>query len=161
MFNLKATGQYCLVKKESFFLFFKWLGKLSFIGFAWCLVILVYRYLNQPGLLPQPLGQGMIFFGVFLLARYLNLFFDDAKKALPRKSLKEALEKGLNLAPFLNFNSAKYIARALKKSPTPSSSILLYHFLDEKNIKIVFIFSRLLVDIKKLKTEGQKIMNSG
>ncbi|MDD3170650.1 MAG: ATP-dependent Clp protease ATP-binding subunit [Candidatus Pacebacteria bacterium] len=161
MFNLKATGQYCLVKKEKFFLFLKWLGKLSFIGFVWCLIILVYRCLNEPGFLSQPLGLGIIFFDVFLLSKYLNLFFDDAKKTSPRKNLQEALEKGLNLAPFLNFNSTKYIARALKKNPAPSSSILLYHFLDEKNPKMVFIFSRLLVDIKKLKSEVQKIMNNG
>jgi len=45
------------------------------------------------------------------------------------------LEKGTNLAPFLNFNSAKYVARALKRNQFPSASILLYHFLDEKNPK--------------------------
>jgi len=150
-----------LAEKERFFLFLKWLGKLSFIGFIWCLIIVVYRYLNDPGIVAQPLGWGMIFFDIFLLAGYLNIFFDDAKKTSPRKSLKEALEKELNLAPFLNFNSVKYIARALKKNQAPSSSILLYHFLDEKNPKIVFIFSRLLMDIKKLKTEVQKIMNNG
>jgi len=66
------------------------------------------------------------------------------------------LEKGTNLAPFLNFNSAKYVARALKRNQFPSASILLYHFLDEKNPKIVFIFSRLLINTKKLKTEVQK-----
>jgi len=53
------------------------------------------------------------------------------------------------------------VARALKRNQFPSASILLYHFLDEKNPKIVFIFSRLLINTKKLKTEVQKIMNSG
>jgi len=161
MFNLKTTNQNYLIKKERYFWVLKLIGRISFIGFIICLISFAFHYFYKTEILLTLLGWTMIFFGLVILSQHLTLFYSDCKKIRPQKSLKDALEKGTNLAPFLNFNSAKYINKALKRNQFPSASILLYYFLDEKNPKIVFIFSRLLIDSKKLKAEVQKIMNSG
>ena len=132
MFNLKTTDQYYLIKKERYFWFLKWIGRISSAGFILCLISLVLRYFNKAENLSALLGWEMIFFSLLILSQHLTLFYNDCKKIRPQKSLKDALEKGANLAPFLNFNSAKYINKALKRNQFPSASILLYYFLDEK-----------------------------
>jgi ATP-dependent Clp protease ATP-binding subunit ClpA len=161
MFNLLKTNEREILQKENFFLIFKYLEKFSFIAIIITLIIVVYRYVNEPYLLPNPIGYGIMFFCLLLLSKGFNYFFYDIKHQFPKESLQKALESNSNLAPFFNFNTTKYIVKSLRKNSNPSPSIVFYNFLDEKNSKIVFIFSRLLVDLKTLKQEVQKIMNGG
>lgn len=160
MFNIANTNQYELIKKENIFNVFKYLEKISFIAIIICLVLYFFSFLDVE-IKPNPLGIGLLFIVFFLISKNLNSFFYDLKHDFPRESLKNAIENNHNLARFFNFNTTKYIFKSLKKNPHPSSSILLYNFLDEKNSKILFIFSRLLIDVKILKIEIQKIMNGG
>jgi ATP-dependent Clp protease ATP-binding subunit ClpA len=161
MFNLYNTNQYELIKRESVFNLFKYLEKISFFIIITCLALFLLNFFLIIELKISPLFIGIIFLALFLISKNINIFFNDLKHRFPKESLASAIEKNHNLAHFFNFNTAKYILKALKKNPNPSYSVILYSFLDEKNPKIVFIFSRLLVDLKLLKIEIQKIMNNG
>lgn len=154
MFNLAKTDQYDLIKKEKFFAFLGFLEKLSRLVIIIYIISIVFNSDIKPGI-------AIIFLAIFLISRILISFFYDMKHEYQKGSLKEALENNQNLALFFNFNTTKYVLKSLKKNPNPSTSIILYSFLDEKNPKIVFICSRLLIDLKLLKTEVQKIMNAG
>ena len=160
MFNIANTNQYKLVEKEYIFNIFKYLEKISSIGIIACIGLSFFYVLKMETTI-NPIGIGLIFFVLFLISKNLNSFFYDIKHDFPKESLKNAIENNHNLAYFFNFNTTKYILKSLKKNPRPSSSIVLYNFIDEKNPKILFIFSRLLIDLKILKIEIQKIMNGG
>jgi ATP-dependent Clp protease ATP-binding subunit ClpA len=161
MLNLAKTNQYELLKKEGFFIFFKYLEKISRSVVVICLLLSLLYIFNPSEISLNPIGIGMLFFALFLISKNINSFFYSAKHDYPKESLKQALENNWNLAQFFNFNTTKYVLKSLRKNPNPSPSIILHGFLDEKNPKIVFIFSRLLVDLKLLKTEVQKTMNGG
>ncbi len=159
MFNIANTNQYELIKRESVFSLFKYLEKVSFITIILCLIFFVLRLFSFTE--TNPMGIGIIFFVFFLISKNINMFFNDLKHSFPKETLSFAIENNHNLAHFFSFNTAKYVLKALKKNPSPSYSIILHSFLDENNPKIVFIFSRLLIDLKLLKIEVQKIMNGG
>ena len=161
MFNLLNTNQYQLLQSEKFFNFIKYLEWLSRIFVIICIGLIAWGYFFDLNLMQNSIGLGMISLALFLGFQALRSFFEDAKHSFSKESLKLAVENSQNLGPFLNFNTTKYIAKALRKNRNPSLSIILHSFLDEKNPKIVFIFSRFLIDFKTLKTELQKIMNGG
>ncbi|GMX58710.1 MAG: hypothetical protein MCSN_3640 [Candidatus Microsyncoccus archaeolyticus] len=161
MFNLLNTNHYQLVQQETFFNFFKYLRNLSRIFIIFFLGLIVWGTFFDKTIMPTPIGLGMISLALFIISQLLYSFFEDSKHHFTKESLKYAIENKLNLAPFLNFNACKYVSRALRKNRIPGPSIILYSLLDEKNPKIIFIFSRLLIDLKLLKLELQKIMNGG
>lgn len=155
MFKISQTNQFKLLKQEKLFLGFEWLGKISLI----IIIINIILYiLKRPYLSIQGIA---IFFVLFLISKILSIFFYDLKHDFPKESLKEAIEQKNDLSCFLNFNSTKYLSKALKKKSNPGLSMILYNFIEEKNPKIIFIFSRLMVDLKLVKNELQKIMNGG
>lgn len=97
----------------------------------------------------------------------LNDFFENGLKN-PQLKINLATasqDPNSNLADYLNFNSAKYLSSSFKlaeklKLGAPSSTILLYNFLDEKNPKIIFLFSRLSIDIVEFKKLLKEILSN-
>ncbi|HOS88000.1 MAG TPA: ATP-dependent Clp protease ATP-binding subunit [Candidatus Pacearchaeota archaeon] len=153
MFNLKQTEIYQTIQSENNFRVLAVIKNILLILFI-VLILIFLLTLNQN--LPSStknllLGIGLIIFSLWVWLQILNNFFEHSlKKPIPSqyKNLAEAVnDKNANLAEWLNYNSAKAIVRAFKQAEkfnlsTPTSTILLYELLDEKNQKIIFIFGR-------------------
>jgi len=93
MFNLKTTDQYYLIKKERYFWFLKWIGRISSAGFILCLISLVLRYFNKAENLSALLGWEMIFFSLLILSQHLTLFIMIVKKYALKKVFKRPWKK--------------------------------------------------------------------
>ena len=157
MFNLKQTEVYNLVKKEKDFKIIKLFESICFFAFIIIAFILIYK-LFQSTLPTKTLnlfeGVLLILFCCYLWLRSLIDFFEtELKNPQTKTDLTTAIANPeANLADWLNFNSAKYLTASFKmaeqaKLSAPTPTILLYNFLDENNPKIVFLFSRLSLDL--------------
>ncbi|MFA5086465.1 MAG: ATP-dependent Clp protease ATP-binding subunit [Candidatus Paceibacterota bacterium] len=157
MISLEKTEIYKVAETESIFWCCKGLEKLSFILFIASVILFGYGYLSGKPVEAAP-GLVIMFASLLVLTKNLNYFFEDCLKSPERKTtLEKALsDSKTNLASFLNLKSAKYLGEALRAGKRngvryPDPSTILYHFLDEKNPRIIFIFSRLFIDFKGLK----------
>ena len=157
MISLEKSEIYKVIEVEFFFSCFRFLEKIFFaLSFA-SVIFFVYGFLSGK---PFEQAPGAVIFSIsaWILMKNLSWFFDDYLKNPERKiTLEKALnDKKVNLASFLNLKSAKYLEEAFKEARRkgmmyPDPSTLLYRFVDEKNPRIIFIFSRLFVDFKSLK----------
>lgn len=159
MINLEKTEICGVAQIESFFWCLKQIKRLSLISFVVFIFFYIFNSINAKDT-DQLLGAAIITFSLFVLTKHLNLFFDDCLKNPKRRiSLEKALgDKKENLAQFFNLKSAKYLDEAFKNSKKnglryPNYETILEAFLDIKNPRIIFIFSRLLIDINGLKKE--------
>ncbi|MDD4531710.1 MAG: hypothetical protein PHH21_03340, partial [Candidatus Pacebacteria bacterium] len=157
MISLEKSEIYKVAETESIFWCCKGLEKLSFILFIASVVLFAYGYLSGKPVTAAP-GLMIMLASLLVLTKNLNYFFEDCLKSPERKTtLEKALsDSKINLASFLNLKSAKYLGEALRAGKKngvryPDPSTILYHFLDEKNPRIIFIFSRLFIDFKGLK----------
>jgi len=157
MISLEKTEIYKVAETESIFWCCKGLEKLSFILFIASVILFGYGYLSGKPVEAAP-GLVIMFASLLVLTKNLNYFFEDCLKSPERKTtLEKALsDSKTNLASFLNLKSAKSLGEALRAGKKngvryPDPSTILYHFLDEKNPRIIFIFSRLFIDFKGLK----------
>jgi len=157
MINLEKTEIYEVVQMESFFWCLKFIQKISLLSF---IAFISFYFINIISAkdTDQLFGGVIITLSLFALTKNLNSFFDESLKKPKRKiSLEKALaDKKENLAQFLNLKSAKYLDDAIKNSKKnglryPNYETILESFLDTKNQKIIFIFSRLLIDLNELK----------
>lgn len=159
MINLEKTEIYEVAQMESFFWCLKLIQKLSLLSFGAFILLYIFNIINNKN--PnQLLGATIITFSIFILTKNINSFFDEYLKNPKRKiSLEKALsDKKENLAQFLNLKSAKYLDESFKDSKKnglhyPNYETILKSFLDIKNQRIIFIFSRLLIDFGGLKKE--------
>jgi ATP-dependent Clp protease ATP-binding subunit ClpA len=159
MISLEKAEIYKVVEVEALFWCFKVIEKISFILSFISIGFLFYAFLNRMGT-SQAVGAIFLFLSLWILMKNFLLFFEACLKNPEKKTtLEKALsDKKVNLASFLNLKSAKYLGEAFKESKKngmryPNRSILLSYFLDEKNPRIIFIFSRLFVDFKGLKEQ--------
>jgi len=159
MINLEKTEIYEVAQIESFFWCLRLIQKISLVLAAIFFILYVFNSINAKNT-DQLLGTTIISFSLFVLTKNLNSFFDEYLKKPKRKiSLEAALtDKKENLAQFLNLKSAKYLDEANKDSKKnglryPNYETILEKFLDVKNQRIIFIFSRLLIDLNGLKKE--------
>lgn len=159
MINLEKTEIYEVTQMEPFFWCLRLIQKISLIFFGIFLLFYLYNTFKSNDT-NQLFGSMIIFFSLFILTKNLNSFFDEyLKKPREKKSLEQALtDKKENLAQFLNLKSAKYLDEAIKDSKRnglhyPNYETILKAFLDIKNQRIIFIFSRLLIDLNGLKKE--------
>ena len=159
MINLEKTEIYDVVRAEALFWCFKLAQKISFALLVSSAVFYGYRlYINGP--FKQLTGAIIFFFSFsFLMKNFVSFFEECLKNPKREMTLEKALnDKKVNLASFLNLKSAKCLDKAIKDSKKnglmyPNPQTILYHFLDEKNPRIIFIFSRLLIDFKGLKEQ--------
>jgi ATP-dependent Clp protease ATP-binding subunit ClpA len=157
MINLEKTDIYEVAQMESFFWCLKLIQKISLISFVAFLFFYLLNSINAKDT-DQLFGATIITLSLFALTKNLYSFFNEYLKNPKRKiTLEKALEdKKENLAQFLNLKSAKYLDDAFKNSKKnglryPNYETLLESFLDIKNQRIIFIFSRLLIDLNELK----------
>lgn len=168
MFNLKQAEIYEAVKKEKNFKTISILELVCFFAFAAIGLFLLFRIFQSgaDAKIVSPLaGAVLIFFFLYLWLKTLNDFFEnDLKNPQLKKTLAEALvDPNANLANWLNFNSAKYLSASFRlaekaKLSAPTVTQLLFSFLDEKNPKIVFLFSRLSIATIPFKKELLEII---
>jgi ATP-dependent Clp protease ATP-binding subunit ClpC len=159
MISLEKSEISRIVEIEALFWCFKLLEKIAF----WlCLAFIVFLgySLFKSSDVKQIEGAIILFISLWALMKNMSLFFDDCLKNPKRgTTLEKALiDNKYNLASFLSLKSAKYLGEAFKDSRKigsryPSPSTILYHFIDERNPRIVFIFSRLFIDFKGLKEQ--------
>lgn len=157
MISLEKSEIYKVAETESIFWCSKGLQNLSFVLFIAAIALLGYGYLSGKPIEQAP-GLILLFLSLWILMKNICYFFDDCLKHPKRKTtLEKALsESKANLASFLNLKSAKYLGEAMRAGKRngvryPDPSTILHHFLDEKNPRIIFIFSRLFIDFKGLK----------
>lgn len=163
MLNLKRTDIYEAVQLEKLFLFFRFL-KIILVNLA-TLFMVAFLYKSLSNVLYNDMtlyGYAVLSFSCFLILDNLDSFFEQRLKK-PKKIL---LGKADNIASCLNFKSAKYLSKAIEFSKTkgllfPNATILLYFFLDAKNPRIIFIFSRLLIDFRGLKSKLKEELSKG
>ncbi len=104
-------------------------------------------------------GLSVISLTLFISFWTKELFFNTKlKKPKLKADIKEAINKPgeYNLADFLSFEAAKAVLKSInfaqkKKISEVSSTVLLYNIL-LNNPKLNFIFSRVLISLKELKT---------
>jgi ATP-dependent Clp protease ATP-binding subunit ClpA len=157
MINLEKTEIYEVAQIESFFWCLKLIQKISLISFIAFLFFYLLNSINAKDT-DQLFGAVIITLSLYALTKNLNSFFNEYLRNPKRKiSLEKSLEdKKENLAQFLNLKSAKYLDDAFKNSKKnglryPNYETILESFLDVKNQRIIFIFSRLLIDLNELK----------
>ncbi len=159
MINLEKTEIYKVAQLESIFWCFKLIQKIFLIFSGIFLLFYIYNVINAKDA-DLLFGSVIVTFSVFVLTKNLSSFFNEYLKN-PRKkiSLEQALaDKKENLSQFFNLKSAKYLDEAIKDSKRnglhyPNYETILKSFLDVKNQRIIFIFSRLLIDLNGLKKE--------
>ncbi len=171
MFNLKQTDLYRAIESEKDFKTFAILRKIFFIIFVIFFILLVLDFFTKSNQSLSPLlgGLALIFLMPYFWLRTMHTFFEEEIK-IPNpfyQNLASAVtDQNANLAEWLNFNSAKYLTQAFKlaekvKLPAPPSAFLLYSLLDEKNPKIIFLFSRLGIPLNDFKKQISSLIAEG
>jgi ATP-dependent Clp protease ATP-binding subunit ClpA len=163
MINLEKTEIYEVAQLESFFWCLRLIKKISLISFVAFLFFYVFNTINAKDT-DQLLGGTIIALSLFSLMKNLIFFFDDYLKYPKRKmTLEKSLgDKKENLAQFFSLKSAKYLDETFRNSKKnglryPNYETILESFLDVKNPRIIFIFSRLLIDMNGLKKELKSV----
>ncbi|MFZ3054667.1 MAG: ATP-dependent Clp protease ATP-binding subunit [Minisyncoccales bacterium] len=159
MISLEKSDIYRVVEIEALFWCFKVLEKIAFFLSLAFIIFYGYSYF-QNNELKQITGAIILFVSLWILMKNFNSFFEEYfKHPKCQTTLEKALsDKKYNLASFLSLKSAKYLSEAFRDakkigSRYPSPSTMLYNFIDEKNQRIIFIFSRLFIDFKGLKEQ--------
>jgi len=160
-FNLKKAAIYQAIRWSRSFRIIKSLRKLLLALFAILFLLFIYGFLSQAfpkSLLKLLLGNSLISLILAVIAWLKELFFNSKLKQPKIKSfLEEVLltPSEYNLAEFLSFEVAQAVSRSLKfaKSRRLSeiNSSILTHFILKDNPELSFIFSRLVLDLKKVK----------
>ena len=164
MFDLKKTKIYRAVLLERLPIIrqLAFLKRLFLALFILSLLIFIYGFV--PGNFSQEinkrlLGLLIIFFVLTIVFFIKESFFESKiKKPKLKQSIKEALlfPDNKNLAEFLSFDSARALAKALKRN----SSTRLFYYLLRDNPKLNFIFSRLLLDSDQIKKRLRQELKS-
>ncbi len=104
------------------------------------------------------LGYGILSFVLFLFFLEMELFFKHTKSPklfMGMKDIKEDDLKEVNLAEFLDFESAKIIKRAGKIGGA-DSYLLLFHILRYSR-EMDFVFYRSLIDKERMASELENV----
>ncbi|MBU3942488.1 ATP-dependent Clp protease ATP-binding subunit [Patescibacteria group bacterium] len=157
-FDVKKTGMYGVLKLENFSLS-KILGFfriLFFLLFLLTLLLFTYGFIGGTTSKESSkdlLGFSLIFLVIFIGAWMKMSFFNKKLKNPKVKiNIQEVVlnPSNYNLADVLDFETLKVVNMAMNQGP--SSTHILYYLLKE-NRRNGFIFSRLLLNINKLKKE--------
>lgn len=162
-FNLKKAAINTAVKWEGFliFRFASQLKKIFLVVFVVLFAFFSYSFIKitlEQSTLSLLLGLSIISL-VFALSFWQIKLFLNSKLKWPKVKAKldeaAAAPEKYNLAGFLDFNSAKAVAKSIKfakkkKFKEVNSTVLLYNLLSgDKNLN--FVFSRILLDLKEVR----------
>ncbi|MFA5080505.1 MAG: AAA family ATPase [Candidatus Paceibacterota bacterium] len=155
MFDFKNTKFYHGIIIEPFFKFNK---AIKWILFLACAILIASYIFFSFAKVADASFMPIIFFliSMLIISLCIDSFFENSiKNNRNRRDLSEISEdKNINWANYLNYNSIKYLYNSFSFTSganSVSASRLLYNLLDNKNSKIRFIFSRLLLDIDIMK----------
>jgi len=150
MFDLKRAKIYQAVKWGRLLKYAEFLKKLFLILFIFVFLAFLYGFIpeNFSEETNRTLFGLSIIFLISFLASWIKETFFNQKLKKPKIKPGED-----NLAEFLSFEAA----RAASKSKTPSH---LFYFLLKDNPKLSFIFSRLLLNFKDIKTRLKDSLKS-
>jgi len=159
-FHLEKTAIYKAVKLSGSFTLVKAFRKVFFTISVFLILIFGYGFLGEnfsQAFLKIILGSFLIFLS-FLISFFLAEKFFELKLKKPK--LKYLLEEavlnpvGLNLADFLSFEVARAVAKSIKfaksRDLSEISPSILSYFILKDNKELNFIFSRLLLNLKKV-----------
>lgn len=173
-FDLKKAAIYRAVKWERslFFRFVKPLKKLFLISFIFLFIIFLYGFFTDSffqSALSQLLGFAILSLPLFLTFSLKESFLNSKlKKPELKITIEEAVNKTeefnlthkdlyapVNLAEFLSFESAKAVSKSIefvkKRKLSEVSTAALFYFLLSDNPNLNFVFSRALLNLKKIK----------
>ena len=156
MFNLNKTDAYVAIRLEWLFVLIKALKTIFLLGALVSFGYFVYKTENIY------FGLFLLSLSIFIILRSIDCFFEECVK---KDNCDTIIEKKGNIAEYLDFKSAKKISQAIefaqnKKLKYPNATILLYFLLENKNQKISFIFSRLMIDWEGLKKSIKETLDS-
>lgn len=165
-FDLKKTEIYQALIIEKVFLFrlIEQIKKVFLLSSVFLLVLFVYGFFGSEfndNLNRIVLGFLMVSFCLYISVCLKVAFFNSKIKrpSLP-VSLKEASQEH-NLAGFLSFESAKAVDKAIKSAVSPEiTSTHILRFVLNDNPKLVFVFSRLLLDFSEAKKKIYQALKS-
>lgn len=155
-FNVKKAKIYSAIRWERIFFlrFARALEQMFFALFLILFLLFLYGFALEDfsrNTNRALLGSSIILFVLYISIHIKSSFFETKlKKPTLDKNIQEALLEDYNLAEFLSFESAKAANKAVRFGP--SSTHLLYFLLKDSS-KLERIFSRLLLDIEKVKKE--------
>ncbi|MFA5368986.1 MAG: AAA family ATPase [Candidatus Paceibacterota bacterium] len=162
MFNLKNTNLYEATQLEKTFKFLSIIRTGLFLLFIFFIALITINFWTktyEPKIIQISEGLALITFSLYLYLKTLNAFFQNLKNPSLKKPLNSVTTNSkANLAEWLSFKTTKYLNKSFElakrtKLAKPTSSILLYSLLDEKNQKIIFLFSRLSININTFKKD--------
>jgi ATP-dependent Clp protease ATP-binding subunit ClpC len=162
MFNLKNTDIYEATELERTFKFFGVIRTGLFLIFAFFFFLVIFNFFTEnfeTGATRVFGGFALISFSLYLWFKTLNGFFNYLKNPILKKTLNDIQGvENANPAEWFSFKTTKCLKKSFElarraKLNAPTSSILLYSLLDEKNQKIIFLFSRLSIDMSAFKKE--------
>lgn len=158
-FNLKKSRIYRAIVWAPVFKTINFVRKISLV--VWIIFLLAFFYGIISGfndaLLKPAFAFFLLFFDIYFAVWMLNRFY-VFKALIPNGNvnLKNILDKpeSYNLAEYLSIDSARAIAKAINKSKgNLTSSHILFGITDSKSdINANFIFNRLLLDVKEIKS---------
>src|SRR3989338_6123375 len=162
-FNLKSAKIFQAVKwaRCPVFSLAQPLGKLFSVLLIFVFLIFLYGFLGENlsnSANSALLGLSIIFLTLRDLFWLENAFFEHKlKRPALSATIKDALEKlDVNLAEFLDFETARAVAAADQFAQSPKSpltnSACLFCFLLDKSSGLEFIFQRDLLDIREIKS---------
>jgi ATP-dependent Clp protease ATP-binding subunit ClpC len=148
--DLKKSAISQAIKWSEFFSVFNFLKKIFLILFFVSILFSIFEILN--------FGFPILFLTLALISWYFQSFFNLKIKnpQIPAK-LEEVIKKPFifNLADFLDLRAAKVIQEAIdfsrkkRLSEIPSEALFYFSLKEEKELD--FIFSRALLDLKRIK----------
>lgn len=163
-FDLRKTEIFKAIKLEKFFKVKAVLKKIFILLFFVFLLLFLYGFVFQN--FSQDLNRKLLGFClislVFAVFFWLKLLFFNSKLKEPKKkkinlNIACSSPEKYNLAEFLNFEAARIVWRTIN-SKYKNSSGLLYFLLDKGQFRINFIFSRLFLNLKKIKKELEQYL---
>ncbi|MDD5569005.1 MAG: hypothetical protein PHG23_01145, partial [Candidatus Pacebacteria bacterium] len=168
MFDLKKTDIYEAIQMEKSFGFFGLLKKIFFFLTLILAALLLAAFVFNSGYLRLAEGLTVISLSIYAISFVFYSFFEsELKNPAPKADLSKVVDlSSYNLAELLNFNSAKYLNRAMEQAAAnglkyPTSALTLYFLLDEKNPKINFLFSRFSLSLSAFKKDLEGGMLKG
>ncbi len=158
-FNLKETEIYksLIIERFSFFKLVDDLKRACLIFFVLFVVLFTYGFLG--GSWPYSINRPILGFSIMFLCLFIFFWLQEAffntriKNPTLLLNVKQVLSDTdkYNAAELLSLESARAVSSAIKTNTAPeiTSTHILNFILKDKSLKLNFIFSRLLLDLKE------------
>jgi ATP-dependent Clp protease ATP-binding subunit ClpA len=165
MFDFKKTRAYQAIMTEPLFRINKAIKGFAFLIFAVSISgYIFYSFAEEPAAWILPIVA--IFFSIMMISITIDSFFASfVNKNRSRKKIVDVVGQADsldNLADYLDFDTAKIFSRTFSSPGTGSISVsaLLYRMIDSKDKRVMFIFSRLMLNLDYIKDTAKNDASS-